>query len=281
METYTLSNGVKIPTVGFGTWQAENGEQAKNSVLEALKAGYRHIDTASAYKNEESVGKAIRESGIPREEIFVTTKLGSRFHSYELAKVAIKESLERLGLDYLDLYLIHWPNPIALRDNLWQEANAGTWQAMEEAYNEGKIRAIGISNFRKHHIEELMKTAKITPQVNQIFLNPSDQQEELVAYSTQLGMICEAYSPLGLGRIFEIKELADLAEKYNKSVAQLVLRWSLQKGFLPLPKSVTPERIAENIQLFDFEITPEDMEYISTSFKGVAGVTSDPDNVSF
>jgi len=280
METYTLSNGVEIPKVGFGTWQVASGEEAENSVLAALEAGYRHIDTAAAYKNEDSVGAAIKKSGIAREELFITTKLGSKAHSYEGAKEALAQSLENLGLDYLDLYLIHWPNPISLRDNLWQEANAGTWKAMEEAYEAGKIRAIGISNFRQHHIDELLKTAKITPHVNQIFANPSDEQKELVEYCKEKGILIEAYSPLGVGKIFEVPELKDLAAKYEKSVAQLVLRWSLQKGFLPLPKSVTPSRIKENLEVFDFEIAQEDMDFMDT-LRGVAGMAKDPDAVGF
>jgi Aldo/keto reductases, related to diketogulonate reductase len=278
-DTYTLSNGQKIPVVGFGTWQTPDGDVAEASVLAALKAGYRHIDTAAAYKNEESVGRAIAKSGVPREEIFLTTKLWNDSHSYELAQKAIDTSLTKLGVDYLDLYLIHWPNPVAFRDN-WKEANAGAWRAMEEAVEAGKIRSIGISNFMPHHLDALLETAKIKPVVNQIFLNPSDLQEEVVAHNKKHDILSEAYSPLGTGKIFAVEELKTLADKYGKTVAQVVLRWSLQHGFLPLPKSVTESRIIENGQLFDFELSEEDMKAID-QLKGVAGQTNDPDNTTF
>src|SRR5699024_5110578 len=274
-DTYTLANGVKIPIVGFGTWQTPDGEVAEKSVIEALKAGYRHIDTAAAYGNEESVGRGIAKSGIAREDIFVTTKLWNANHSYELAKKAIDESLNKLGLDYLDLYLIHWPNPKEFRDH-WEEANQQTWKAMEEAVDEGKIRALGISNFLPHHIDSLLETARIKPVVNQIFLNPSDRQEEVVTYNQTHDILSEAYSPLGTGKIFSIPELKDIAEKYNKTIAQVVLRWSLQHEFVPLPKSVHAERIVENAQLFDFELSKEDMAAID-QLEGRAGRASDPD----
>lgn len=274
-DTYTLANGVKIPIVGFGTWQTPDGEVAEKSVLEALKTGYRHIDTAAAYGNEESVGRGITKSDVPRDEIFLTTKLWNKNHSYELAKKAIDESLERLGVDYLDLYLIHWPNPKEFR-NHWQEANSQTWQAMEEAVDAGKIRAIGVSNFRGHHLDALLGNARIKPVVNQIFLNPSDRQEEVVAYNTAHEILSEAYSPLGTGKIFTIPELQEIAATYDKSVAQVVLRWSLQHGFLPLPKSVHAERIKENAELFDFELSKADMAAID-ALEGRAGTASDPD----
>ena len=278
-STYQLSNGVKIPMVGFGTWQTPSGQIAKEAVLTALEAGYRHIDTAAAYENEASVGQAISESGLAREALFITTKLWNKIGTYEEAKVAIDTSLEKLNLTYLDLYLIHWPNPLAFRDR-WQERNAQVWRAMEEALEAGKIRALGVSNFHPHHLEALLKTAKIKPVVNQILLNPSDQQEPLVASNQAHHILSEAYSPLGTGKIFEVVELQTLGQKYGKTVAQLVLRWSLQKGFLPLPKSVTKERIIENIALFDFEISPADMATID-QLQGRAGRASNPDEVSF
>ncbi|MDN5830847.1 MAG: aldo/keto reductase [Tetragenococcus halophilus] len=275
-DTYTLSNGEKIPVVGFGTWQTPDGEVAESSVLAALKAGYRHIDTAAIYGNEESVGRGIAKSGVPREELFVTTKLWNANHSYELAQKAIDASLERLGLDYVDLYLIHWPNPSEFRDH-WQQANADTWRAMEEAVDAGKIRSLGVSNFLSHHIDALLETARIKPVANQIFLNPSDQQEDLVAYNKTHDILSEAYSPLGTGKIFDVPELNVLARVYNKTIAQVVLRWSLQKGFLPLPKSVHEKRIIENTQIFDFELSGKDMQAID-GLKGTAGVGPDPDN---
>lgn len=278
-DTYTLSNGVQIPQVGFGTWQTPDGEVATSSVLAALKAGYRHIDTAAVYKNEGSVGEAIRLSGIPREEIFVTTKLWNDKHSYEGALEAIDASLEKLGLDYVDLYLIHWPNPLEIRET-WKEANAEAWRAMETMLESGKVRAIGVSNFMPHHLEALLETAKVKPMVNQIFLNPSDQQKETVAMNEKHGIITEAYSPLGTGKIFEVEALNEIAAIYNRSVAQVVLRWSLQKGFLPLPKSVTESRIIENAQLFDFELTQEDMDKID-ALEGTAGTHVNADEAKF
>lgn len=278
-DTYKLSNGEKIPVVGFGTWQTPDGEVAEASVLAALKAGYRHIDTAAVYKNEESVGRAIAKSGIPREEIYVTTKLWNDGHSYEGAKNALDESLSKLGLDYVDLYLIHWPNPVAIRDT-WKEGNAEAWRAMEEAVEAGKAKSIGISNFMPHHIDALLETAKVKPVVNQIYLNPSDMQAAVVAHNKKHDILTEAYSPLGTGNIFEIAELQVLAGKYDKTVAQIVLRWSLQHGFLPLPKSVTESRIIENGQLFDFELAEEDMQAID-QLKGAAGIASNPDEKNF
>lgn len=278
-DTYTLNNDTKIPIVGFGTWQTPDGQVAYDSVLAALKAGYRHIDTAAAYGNEESVGKAIADSGVAREDLFVTTKLWNADHGYDAAKKALDTSLAKLGLDYVDLYLIHWPNPAAMRDN-WEQLNADTWRAMEEAYTARKARAIGVSNFRPKHLDALLKTAKVVPAVNQIFLNPSDMEDEVVAYNRKHDILSEAYSPLGTGKIFSIPELKTLADKYDKSVAQVVLRWSLQHGFLPLPKSVHADRIKQNTELFDFELSDDDMKVID-GFHGVAGLANDPDQVNF
>ncbi|GAA3621598.1 aldo/keto reductase [Secundilactobacillus similis] len=278
-DTYTLSNGVKIPVVGFGTWQTPSGDVAYHAVLDAIKAGYRHIDTAAFYGNEESVGQAIHDSGVKREDLFVTTKLWNDDHGYEATKEALGKSLSRLGLEYVDLYLIHWPNPIAFRDD-WQAANAGSWKAMEEAYEAGTVKAIGVSNFRSHHIDALLETAKIAPMVNQIFLNPSDLQPAVVEYNNAHDIVTEAYSPLGTGKIFEITDLKAIADKYGKSVPQLVLRWHLQHGFLPLPKSVHTEYIEANTQIFDFEITADDMKKID-SYQGVAGTAADPDTANW
>jgi diketogulonate reductase-like aldo/keto reductase len=274
-KTYKLASGVKIPVIGFGTWQTPDGDVAENVVQIALKNGYRHIDTASFYKNEESVGRGIKKSEIPREEIFLTTKLWNDVLTYEDAKRAIQISLKKLAVDYLDLYLIHWPNPKEIRPN-WEKRNAEVWKAMEEAQEAGLIRAIGISNFHPHHIDALLKMAKILPQVNQIFVNPSDQQLEIVRYNKEHNILTEAYSPLGTGNIFKIEKLKMLAEKYQKSIAQIVLRWSLQKGYLPLPKSVHEDRIIENVQLFDFALAEEDVTFID-ELHGVAGLAKNPD----
>lgn len=278
-DTYTLANGVEIPVIGFGTWQTPSGQIAEDSVLAALNAGYRHIDTAAAYGNEESVGNAIKKSGVNRHDLFVTTKLWNKNHGYKQAKAAIDESLQKLGLDYLDLYLIHWPNPVDMRDN-WAEMNAESWQAMEEAQRAGKIRALGISNFRKHHIDELMKTAEIKPVVNQNYLNPSDLQPELVAYDDKLGMLNEAYSPLGTGGLLGNDTVNEVAKNHGKSPAQVLIRWSLQHGFLPLPKSVHPEYIKANAEVFDFELSDAEMKQLD-SLRGAADLAADPDKTNF
>ena len=278
-DTYTLSNGVEIPCIGFGTWQTPDGDVAVSSVLSALEAGYRHIDTAQGYGNEESVGIAVKKSGIKREEIFITSKLANSDHGYKKTMAAFEGTMKRLDMDYLDLYLIHWPNPIAFRDN-WQEANAGTWKAFEELYKAKRIRAIGISNFHPHHIEELMKTATIAPMVNQIRLCPGDTQDEVVDYCRAHNILLEAYSPFGVGKLFEVPEMKALAEKYGKTIAQIAIRWSLQRGYLPLPKSVTPARIRENVDVFDFELEESDVELIA-NLKGCVGYSADPDTITW
>lgn len=280
MEQYTLSNGVTIPKIGFGTWQILEGEEAYNSVTHALKVGYTHVDTAQIYGNEVSVGKAIADSGIARKDIFLTTKVWNDKHDYELAKASIEESLERLGTDYVDLLLIHWPNPKALRENdAWKAGNAGAWKAMEEAYKAGKVRAIGVSNFMIHHLEALFETAEIKPHVNQVLLAPGCPQEELAAFCRQHDILLEAYSPLGTGSIFQNEVVKAIADKYGKSVAQVALAWSLQKGFLPLPKSVTPKNIEANLGIFGFVLSDEDV----ATLDNVEGVSQqkDPDQANF
>lgn len=279
MNSYTLSNNVSIPELGFGTWQTPNGDVAVSAVKKALEVGYRHIDTAQGYKNEDSVGQAIKESGIPREEIFLTTKLWNENHSYDLVLSSFEESLKKLQTDYIDLFLIHWPNPVKFRDN-WQSANAETWRAMEELYQAGKIKAIGVSNFLPHHFEELKKTATIFPMVNQIFLAPGELQKEVVSYCQEHNVLLEAYSPLGTGKIFDVPEMQELSDKYGKTIAQIAIRWSLQHGFLPLPKSVTPSRIEENLAVFDFELADEDMQQID-QLDGVVGKATNPDTTGF
>ncbi|PYG85833.1 diketogulonate reductase-like aldo/keto reductase [Ruminiclostridium sufflavum DSM 19573] len=278
-DCYKLSNGVEIPCIGFGTWQTPDGDTAVSSVLSALKAGFRHIDTAQGYGNEESVGIAVKKSGIDREKIFITSKLDNKEHGYDRTLKAFEKTMKKLDMDYIDLFLIHWPNPIAFR-NHWQESNAGTWRAFEELYREGRIRSIGISNFLPHHIEELIKTAVIAPMVNQIRLCPGDTQDEVVDYCRSRDILLEAYSPLGVGRIFEVAEMKALAEKYEKSIAQICIRWSLQRGYLPLPKSVTPERIKENTEVFDFELELADMQLIA-DLKGCVGFSADPDTITW
>jgi diketogulonate reductase-like aldo/keto reductase len=280
MENYRLSNGVNIPKVGFGTWQIPDGEEVYNSVKHALEVGYRHVDTAQIYRNEVGVGRAIADSGLAREDIFLTTKVWNDKHDYELAKASIDESLEKLGVDYVDLLLIHWPNPVALRENdAWKTGNAGAWKAMEEAYKAGKVRAIGVSNFMIHHLEALLESAEIKPHVNQVLLAPGCPQEELTAFCRKHDILLEAYSPLGTGSILNNELVKDMAGKYGKSIAQVALRWSLQKGFLPLPKSVTPKNIEANLEIFDFELSEEDVAKLD-EVKGISQ-QKDPDQTNF
>lgn len=278
-SVYELENGVGIPCIGFGMWQTPDTEVGVDAVKCAIKAGYTHIDTAQAYGNEDCVRMAIEQSGTDRKDLFITTKLWNSNHSYDLTMSSFEESLKKLGTDYVDLFLIHWPNPIAFRDH-WQQANAESWKAMEELYEAGKIRAIGVSNFRPHHIEELLKTAKIKPMVNQLKLCPGEIQEEVVDYCRKNGIVLEAYSPLGTGKIFDVPEMNTLAEKYGRSIAQICIRWSLQRGYLPLPKSITPERIEENLKVFDFELDDADVEFIA-GLTGCVGLTRDPDKAEF
>ena len=278
-DCYELANGVKIPCVGFGTWQAQNGEAAVAAVKEALKCGYRHIDTAADYGNEESVGIAVKESGIARKDIFITSKLQNSMHGYENTMKAFEQTMSKLDTDYLDLYLIHWPNPIKYRSR-WQEAAAGTWTAFEELYKAGRIRAIGVSNFRPHHLEALIKTATIMPMVDQIRLCPGDTQDTVVDYCRKHSILLEAYSPLGSGRIFQVPQMQAIAKKYGKSIAQICVRWSLERGYVPLPKSVTPQRIKENADVFDFELSQQDVQTIA-DLKGCCGYSADPDTITW
>lgn len=276
---YELENGVKIPSIGFGTWQSKEGPETENAVRMALEAGYRHIDTASAYGNEVSVGKAIAESGLDRGEIFVTTKLWNDVRGFDETIAAFEQSLERLGLDYADLYLIHWPNPLKYR-TCWKQANAQSWAALEKLYNDGRIKAIGVSNFRPKHFDALLETAKIVPMVNQIRLCPGDVHEETVEFCRKNNILLEGYSPFGQGKAFGVEEIKQLAEKYGKTVSQICVRWSLEMGFLPLPKSVTAGRIAENKEVFDFELSKADVDML-TKLAGACGIAPDPDERNF
>ncbi|MCR4928305.1 MAG: aldo/keto reductase [Lachnospiraceae bacterium] len=276
---YTLSNGLQIPSIGFGMWQTPDDETGVNAVASAIKAGYTHIDTAQAYGNEACVGKGIELAHAKREELFITTKIWNPNHRYDLVLSSVEESLKKMQTSYIDLLLIHWPNPLSYRDR-WQDANKETWKAMEELYEAGKVKAIGISNFRRHHIDALLESANIKPMVNQIRLCPGETQDDVVAYSRENGMILEAYSPLGTGKIFSVSQMQVLSEKYGRSIAQICIRWSLQMGFLPLPKSVTPSRIEENLRVFDFELSDEDVKLIA-DLKGCVGYASDPDQRPF
>lgn len=280
MQYYTLHNDIQIPALGFGTWKLKDGQEAYDAVSFALKEGYTHIDTAQIYGNEASVGRAIKDSCMAREEVFLTTKIWNTHHNYDEAMASFEESLEKLQTEYVDLLLIHWPNPIGVRENDgYIERNRQVWQAMEDLYKEGRVKAIGVSNFREHHLTSLMEVANITPMVNQIKLAPGLTEEKLVAFCRQHDIIPEAYSPLGHGSIFEHEGIQALADKYNTTSAQLALAWSLAKGFLPLPKSATPKNIQSNLDIFEIQLTAEDIELLD-KMTGIAEV-SDPDTTDF
>ena len=262
-DCYTLSNRVKIPCIGYGTFKTPNGAAVVDSVVNAIRAGYRHIDTAHRYDNEEGVGEGIRKSGIPREEIFVTSKLGNHHHGYKETLEAFDLSLKKLGLDYLDLYLIHWPAPLVCRD-VYKQKNAETWRAMEELYRAGKVRAIGLSNFWQNHIEALLETAEVRPMVNQLEIHPQFPHQELLDYCAEQQIQVESWGPLVQGKAFQYPVLKEVGEKHGKTVAQVCVRWALEKGVLPLPKSNHYERMVENADVFDFSLDEEDMKKIST-----------------
>ena len=257
----TLNNGVKMPQFGLGVWQSPVGEATKNAVTWALQAGYRHIDTAAIYKNEADVGAGIRASGVPREQIFVTTKLWNADQGYESTLAAFEESRKKLGLDYVDLYLIHWPrgNAIVAKEG---KKYLDSWRAFEKLYAEKKVRAIGVSNFNIHHLEDIFAMCNVAPMVNQIELHPLNNQQKLRQYCKEHGIQVEACSPLGGGQLLLDNKLASIPEKYHRTVAQVILRWELQHNIVVIPKSVRRERIESNANVFDFELSAEDMAQI-------------------
>lgn len=255
MEYVTLNNGIKMPLEGFGVFQVPDPAQCKQAVLDAINSGYRLIDTAAAYMNEEAVGAAIKESGVDRSELFITTKLWVQDADYESAKKAIESSLEKLGLDYLDLYLIHQP----------MGDYAGAYRAMEEAYKEGKLRAIGVCNFYPARLADLCETVDVIPAVNQVELHPFFQQEDALALMKEYGVRPEAWGPFAEGNhgIFTHPVLSSIGEKYRKSAAQVALRWNVQRGVVVIPKSVHKDRMEQNMNIWDFELSEEDMNEIA------------------
>lgn len=260
-----------MPYFGLGVFKVQEGDELQQAVKYALSTGYKHIDTASLYGNERGVGQAIKESGVPRKDIFVTSKIWNSDQGYANTLRAFDVSMKLLDFEYLDLYLVHWPV---------KGKYIETWKALEQIYAEGRVRAIGVSNFLRHHLEYLLAHCKIVPMVNQMEFHPRLVQQELIDFCHSHSIQYEAWSPLMQGKIFNIKELHTLAAKYKKDIAQLVLRWNLQKGVVTIPKSINRERIISNAQIFDFEITPKDMKAIDHLDKNER-VGADPDNFNF
>ena len=247
-----LNNGVKMPQFGLGVWQTENGQQVIDAVKAAVAAGYRAIDTAAAYENESGVGQGIKECGVPREELFITSKLWNSDQGYDNTLRAFDKTMDLLGLEVLDLYLIHWPCP----DN---DKYVDTWKAFEKLYKDGRVRAIGLSNFMQAHVQKLLDTCEIKPMVDQIECHPFLTQMEMQKFLFENQIAMTAWSPLAHGEVFGNETLQKIAEKYNKNIAQIVIRWELQRGIITIPKSINPVRIQENIQVFDFILSSEDM----------------------
>ena len=274
-STKTLSNGVEMPWLGLGVFRVEEGQELVDAVKIAIKNGYRSIDTAAIYANEAGVGQGVREAieetGITREELFITSKVWNSELGYESAIAAYEESLKKLGLEYLDLYLIHWPV-----EGKYKEA----WRALETLYKEGKVKAIGVSNFHIHHLEDLLKDSEIKPMVNQVEYHPKLTQQELLVYCKQQGIQMEAWSPLMAGQLLDNQALQQIAATHNKSVAQVIIRWDLQNGVITIPKSTKEPRIVENANVFDFELSAEEMETINKLNENLR-VGPDPDNFDF
>ncbi len=270
-DTTTLLNGVKMPWFGLGVYKVQEGEEALQSVMAAMKAGYRSIDTAALYQNEESVGQAIKESGVPREELFITTKVWNEDQRNDSVLEAFETSLQKLGLDYVDLYLIHWPV---------KEKYKQTWKVLEQLYKEGRVCAIGVSNFQIHHLEDLLSVAEIKPMVNQVELHPLLAQTELRDYCRKQEIQIEAWAPLGQGRLLEHPVLQEIAAQHNKTTAQVILRWDIQNQIVTIPKSVKEFRIIENANIFDFALTESDIQKIN-SLNENKRFGADPDNFNF
>ena len=258
-EKYTLSNGIEIPKIGLGTWLINNKDVVK-VVVDAIDMGYRHLDTAQAYRNEAGVGEGIRASGVDRKDLFVTTKLAAEAKSYKKAASRIDDSLKTMGLDYIDMMIIHSPKPWTKfhEDDRYFEGNLEAWRALEEAYKAGKLRAIGLSNFEEPDIDNILKNSAVKPMVNQILAHISNTPLDLIEYAQNKDILVEAYSPIGHGELFKNQEIVAMAEKYNVSVPQLSIRYDLQLGLLPLPKASTPAHMKNNVEV-DFEISAEDM----------------------
>ena len=264
MNTYTLSNGFEIPVIGYGTWQNEDPNECINGVKDALDVGFRHIDCARAYANEALVGQGLRESGVPREEIFLTSKLRNSTHGYDNVLKEVETTLKDLGTDYLNLYLIHWPVVKGHKTD-WKEDNLDTWRAFEKLYEEGKLKAIGVSNFSREHLENLLENAKIKPMVNQVLIHPGVLLEEDMAFCRENGILLEGYSPLSpIHTLGEEETFKEILRNHGKTPAQVLLRFVLELGALPLTKTVHRSRMEENIDVLDFSLTEKEMNYLKS-----------------
>ncbi|WP_264736723.1 aldo/keto reductase [Cytobacillus firmus] len=270
-STLTLHNGVDMPQFGLGVYKVEEGQQVEDTLKNAINIGYRLIDTAAFYENEEGVGRAIKESGVPREELFITTKVWNTDQGYEQTLNAFERSLKKLGLEYIDLYLIHWPV---------KEKYLETWRALEKLYRDGKVRAIGVSNFQIHHLKDIMENSAEKPAVNQVELHPLLSQEELREFCDEHNIKVQAWSPIARGRVLEDPAIKEIADGHGKSSAQVILRWHLQNGMIIIPKSVKEERLRENANIFDFELTEEEMRQMNTLNKNQR-FGADPDKFDF
>lgn len=281
MQTFTMNNGLKIPAIAFGTWRLPDGPETVQQILTAIAQGYRSIDTAAHYGNEKSVGTAVRQSNVKREDLFVATKLRNTQRGYDTTLKDFDRAITDMGLDYIDLYMIHWPASAGFYDN-WEQINADTWRAMERLQNEGVVRSLGVSNFTQRYLETLEKTAHIAPAVNQISLHPGvfQEQKSLIEYCFTKNIVLSAYSPLGAGAVLSSDLVQTLAEKYNRSSAQICLRWCLQHKVIPLPKSSTVERMRQNLDIFDFDLSKEDMNAID-HMPNLGKEVRDPDQTNF
>lgn len=272
---YLLNNDMKVPTIAFGTWKFPNDETTVEIIKNAIESGYQYIDTAKAYGNEEFIGKGVKKSKIAREDIIIGGKLWNEDRGYDNIIKACQETIQRLDCEYLDIYLVHWPASPAVHED-WREINQETWKAMEYLYEQGLVKAIGVCDFKVNQLEELIKECKVRPMINQIEFHPGFMQKEIVDYCKEKDILVEAWSPLGSGKMLKKEELKAVAQKYGKDVAQLCIKWCLQNGVLPIPKTKDVDRMKSNLDVFNFEISAEDMQYLNNlPYLGGSGLDSE------